>query len=205
MSEAAFQVHLVDDDVLVLRAIDRLLKAAGYRTSTYLTAEDFLLANDPAEPGCVVVDLGLPGIDGFAVQNALSSDELARPIIFLTGSGNIPDSVRAMRSGAVDFLTKPCVSEQLLDAISRAMSLDSNARDVYQRRQQILDRMSTLTPRESEVLRHLLTGRLNKQIAADLGTVEKTIKVHRARVMQKMGTRSLVDLAKNISFVEHPW
>lgn len=202
MEDVGYQVHLIDDDGLVLRAICRLLKVAGYRAIPYSTAEEFLMANDPTAPGCVIVDLGLPGIDGFGVLDALASDELARPVIFLTGCGNIPDSVRAMRSGAVDFLTKPFEAGHLLDAVSRAQVLDIKAREIHEKKRRIIERMSTLTPRESEVLQHLVKGQLNKQIAADLGTVEKTIKVHRARVFEKMGTRSLLDLAKSVSLVE---
>ena len=190
-------------DGLVLRAICRLLKAAGYRAAPYLTAEEFLTANDPAEPGCVIVDLGLPGIDGFGVLDALASDELSRPVIFLTGCGNIPASVRAMRSGAVDFLTKPFEAEHLLDAVSRARVLDAKTREIHETKRRIMERMSTLTPRETEVLRHLVKGQLNKQIAADLGTVEKTIKVHRARGMEKMQVRSVAELVRIVERV-HP-
>jgi FixJ family two-component response regulator len=143
-----------------------------------------------------VLDLALPGLDGLQLQQALTASGRARPIVFITGRGDIPTSVRAMKSGAVDFLTKPINDEDLLAAVRNAIEMDWRARVAQVELDALGQRLASLTPREREVLAHVVTGRLNKQIAADLGTVEKTIKVHRARIMAKMAARSLADLVR---------
>ncbi|MDZ7651595.1 MAG: response regulator [Burkholderiaceae bacterium] len=190
------RVYLVDDDTAVLRSLQRLLEAAGMATTAFDSPERFLAAVGPSVAGCAVLDLAMPGLDGLAVQEALARRGCPLPIVFLTGRGNIPASVRAMKLGAVDFLTKPVDVGQLLDAIRTAFERDRQARVERDERQAIDARLATLTAREREVLPHLVAGRLNKQIAADLGTVEKTIKVHRARVLAKLSVRSLADLAR---------
>jgi FixJ family two-component response regulator len=189
-------VFVVDDDADVRRALGRLLQSAAYDVSTYATSAEFLTAHDPQRAGCVILDLAMPDMDGLAVQASLAASGTPRPIIFLSGNGSIATSVMAMRAGAVTFLTKPVEGAHLLAAVEEGLRLDSQARAQRAQRLDILRRLDSLTPREREVLTHVVAGRLNKQIAADLGTVVKTIKVHRARVMHKMGVRSVAQLAR---------
>ena len=189
-------VYVVDDDPAVLKALTRLLQAERYAVRTFGSAEEFLAAHDPAVPGCAVLDLCMPGSNGLVLQQILLESDSERFIVFITGHGDVVDSVRAMKAGAVDFLTKPFHDESFLSAVRSALEKDESARNMRQRRQAIRRRMETLTPREHQVLRHVVAGRLNKQIAADLGTAEKTIKVHRARAMEKMGATSLAELVR---------
>jgi FixJ family two-component response regulator len=189
-------VFVIDDDPGVLRALTRLLSASGFQARAFPSAAAFLEAHDPATPGCLVLDLALPGLDGLELQQALTVSDCARPIVFITGRGDIPTSVRAMKAGAVDFLTKPVNDEDLVAAVRNAVEMDRLARAAQAELASLELRLRTLTPREREVLSHVVAGRLNKQIAADLGTVEKTIKVHRARIMEKMAVRSLADLVR---------
>src|SRR5690606_5564861 len=196
LSAADPVVFVVDDDPSVLRALCRLFSAAGLEPRAFSSSTAFLEAHDPATPGCLVLDLALPGLHGLELQQALSDSGGARPIVFITGRGDIPTTVRAMKGGAVDFLTKPVNDSELLAAVQRAIDADRLARAAHIERDELLQRLASLTPREREVLVHVVAGRLNKQIAADLGTVEKTIKVHRARVMEKMAVRSLADLVR---------
>lgn len=189
-------MFLVDDDPSVLRALTRLLHAAGHQVSAFRSAQAFLAAHDPTAPGCVVLDLAMPGLNGLELQHALAASGCRRPVIFVTGRGDVPSSVQAMKAGAVDFLTKPVSEEYLLAAILRALERDRLMRQARAELEAIAERLNTLTPREREVLGHVVAGRLNKQIAADLGIVEKTIKVHRSRVMEKMCVRSVADLVR---------
>jgi FixJ family two-component response regulator len=189
-------VFLVDDDPSILRALTRLLRAGGHQVSAFRSPGDFLAQHDASVPGCVVLDLAMPGLSGLELQTALAAAGCHRPIVFISGHGDIPSSVRAMKAGAVDFLTKPVSEENLLAAIERAMERDRLVRDARAELQAIGERLNRLTPREREVFQHVVAGQLNKQIAADLGTVEKTVKVHRSRVMEKMGVRSLADLVR---------
>jgi FixJ family two-component response regulator len=191
-----FITYIVDDDRGVLKALARLLRTAGYQTHTYASPHDFLAEHDITVPGCVILDLSMPHIDGLALQRILSEDDLDRPVIFLTGTGDIADSVSAMKAGAIDFLTKPVDGPQLLAAVDRARAKDTEARRLHRDRELINCRISRLTPRERQVLEHVVLGRLNKQIAATLGTVEKTIKVHRGRVMAKLEVRSITELVR---------
>lgn len=196
MTDATCTVFVVDDDASVRKGVQRLLRSAGLSTEGYPSAQAFLDGHDRATIGCVILDLAMPGIDGLQLQEALADSGSVLPIVFLTGHGDIPTSVRAMKHGAVDFLTKPVSDDMLLDTVRHAIE---RARVLEQERRKKCDierRLATLTPREREVLPHLVRGRLNKQIAADLGTVEKTIKVHRGRIMQKMQVRTLVALAR---------
>ncbi len=196
MTDVACTVFVVDDDASVRKGVLRLLRSSGLAAEGYPSAQAFLDGPDRAAIGCVILDLAMPGVNGLQMQEALAGAGSALQIVFLTGHGDIPSSVRAMKHGAVDFLTKPVSDDVLLDAvhhaIERARVLEQGRREKYD----IERRLATLTPREREVLPHLVRGRLNKQIAADLGTVEKTIKVHRARIMQKMQVRTLVALAR---------
>lgn len=189
-------VHLIDDDGVVLKAIGRLLAAAGHACRTHATAEDFLAAHDPDKPGCAIVDLGLPGMDGFGILDNLSISDADRPVIFLTGVGDIPASVRAMKAGAVDFLTKPVNAACLLTAVEEALKRDMMCRAARGDRDRVRKRLTSLTRREREVLERVVAGRLNKQIAADIGAAEKTVKVHRGRMMRKMGVRTVADLVR---------
>jgi FixJ family two-component response regulator len=196
VSDETATVFLVDDDPSILRALTRLLRAGGHQVSAFRSPRDFLAQHDAAVPGCVVLDLAMPGLNGLELQTALAAAGCQRPIVFISGHGDIPSSVRAMKAGAVDFLTKPVSQEILLAAIERAIERDRLMRRATAELQAIGERLNTLTPREREVLQHVVAGQLNKQIAADLGTVEKTVKVHRSRVMEKMGVRSLADLVR---------
>lgn len=192
----SFVTFLVDDDGGVLKALARLLRVAGYETRAYASPQHFLAEYDPELPGCIILDLTMPGLDGLALQQDLAERDPGRPVIFLTGTADIARSVRAMKAGAVDFLTKPVDGTQLLAAVDRARQKDEEARGARTNRE-VFDRMiARLTPRERQVLDHVVLGRLNKQIAATLGTVEKTIKVHRGRVMAKLQVRSVAELVR---------
>jgi FixJ family two-component response regulator len=192
-------VFIVDDDADIRCALGRLLRSAGYDARLFRSADEFLAAHDFAAPGCAIFDLEMPGFDGLALQRLLSAAGCHRSIIFLTSLGNIPLTVSAVRAGAVNVLTKPVDEESLLCAVDEAVRIDADARDIGRSRSSVQERLARLTPRERQVLEQVVAGRLNKQIATDLGTVEKTIKVHRARVMQKMGASSLADLVRMAS------
>jgi RNA polymerase sigma factor (sigma-70 family) len=172
------------------------MRTAGYESRGYSSPRDFLREHDPSVPGCAIIDLTMPELDGLEVQRHLAGESIKRPIIFLTGNGDIPTSVRALRAGAIDFLTKPVRRDLLLAAIARAEELDTKVRQAHSERQLIESAIAGLTPREREVLEHVIAGKLNKQIAASLGTTEKTVKVHRGRMMGKLGIRSVADLVR---------
>src|SRR5262245_5775283 len=172
MSNDRSTVYLVDDDPAVLRAVSRLLRTAGFDVAPFPSAQSFLDRHDPSIPGCAVVDVALPALDGLELQRRLSEAGFARPVIFITGRGDVPTSVRAMKAGAVDFLTKPLKARDLLAAVGKALDVDRSQRQARADRQAIEDRIAELTPREREVLKHVVTGQLNKQIAADLGIGE---------------------------------
>jgi FixJ family two-component response regulator len=191
-----FTVFLLDDDPAVLKAVGRLLQAAGYTTKTYCSAEAFLSEHDASTPGCAVLDLSMPGLNGLDVQEALMRQGVERPVIFLTGHGTIPMSVLAMRAGAIDFLTKPVGNSELMSAIKSAEDRDRIQRPIETQRKVVLQKMAKLTRREKEVLALVVTGQQNKTIGYKLGICEKTIKVHRSRVHQKMGVRSLAELVR---------
>jgi FixJ family two-component response regulator len=192
-----FTVYLVDDDPGVLKALSRLLRARGYEVEPYSSPQLFLEEHDVAVPGCAVLDVSMPGLDGIELQRALTASAGSqRPVVFITGKGDIPTSVRAMKAGAIDFLTKPVKDKDLFEALSRAEATDAQSRRLHSELESIQAKMETLTPREREVLVHVVAGRLNKQIAGDLGTVEKTIKVHRSRMMEKLGLRTVADLVR---------
>lgn len=189
-------VFVVDDDIDVRRALSRLLQSAGYETRGFASSAEFLAEHDPDVAGCVILDLAMPGISGLEVQAALTACGRCRPVIFLSGNGSIATTVAAMRAGAVTFLTKPARKHDLFAAIDEGLRIDAESRARISLHRDIEERLATLTPREREVLLHVVAGRLNKQTAADLGTVVKTIKVHRARIMKKMGARSLAQLVR---------
>ena len=189
-------VFLVDDEASVLKALSRLLRSAGLNVETFGSPQEFLRHHDPHAHGCLVLDVAMPGLNGLDLQRALAAKGTELPIIFLTGRGDIPMSVQAMKQGAVDFLTKPTNDEDLLAAIRAGIDKDRANRQAGAQRSKIQQQLATLTPREREVLHHIIAGKLNKQVAAELGIVEKTIKVHRARVMKKMNVRSLAELVR---------
>jgi FixJ family two-component response regulator len=196
MTDEMFTVFLVDDDAGVLKALSRLLRARGYDVQSFTSPQAFLTNHDPSKPGCAVFDVSMPELDGLELQQALTAGGSHRPVIFLTGTSDIPTSVRAMKAGAIDFLTKPVSGNDLLEAVTRSEKEDARIRLVKTEMELINAKIATLTPREREVMAHVITGRLNKQIAGDLGTVEKTIKVHRGRVMEKLGVRSVAELVR---------
>jgi FixJ family two-component response regulator len=189
-------IFIVDDDAGVLKALSRLLRARSYDVRSFTSPQEFLTHHDATVAGCAVLDVSMPGLDGLELQRALSAAGSQRPVIFITGKGDVPTSVRAMKAGAVDFLAKPVKDQDLLEAITRAVAEDEKARRIRVELESIQAKIVTLTPREREVLTLVVAGRLNKQIAGELGTVEKTIKVHRGRMMEKLGVRTVADLVR---------
>jgi len=189
-------VHIVDDDPSFRTAVERLLRATGHVVQTYASAVEFLKHPASDRPGCVVLDLRMPGPDGLELQAALAAADNPLPVVFLTGHGDIPTSVRAMRGGAVDFLTKPVKKEALFEAVQRALAQDASARTERARLRALRERYHTLTPREREVLAHVVAGQLNKQIAGDLGTCERTVKAHRAAIVRKLAVKSVAALVR---------
>jgi FixJ family two-component response regulator len=206
VSESAPVVHIVDDDASFLTAASRLLRAAGYTVQTFSSAAAFL-AQLTDTPGCVIADLRMPGLDGLDLQAALAQHANCLPIIFLTGHGDIPTTVRAMRQGAEDFLTKRAPKQDLLDAVKRALARDARQRAERVRLRELRARFDVLTPRERDVLRHVVQGQLNKQIAADLNIKERTVKLHRSAITTKLHVRSVAELTQLVqaagAFEEH--
>ena len=200
MMQADATVFLVDDDPAVLKATSRLLRSAGWKVAAFESAETFLdtyrSAGGCGARGCVMLDMIMPGLDGLDLQQALTQSGSELPVIFLTGRADVPMSVRALKQGAVDLLMKPATDDAVLGAVRSAIERDLAKSRERARRAQIMGRLATLTPREREVLEQVISGKLNKQTASELGTAEKTIKVHRARVMQKMGVTSLAELVR---------
>ena len=189
-------VYIVDDDASFLSAVSRLLRAAGFDVETFPSATKFLGNLMPDAQGCVIADLKMPGLSGLDLQDALIKADSPMPVIFLTGHGDIPTSVRAMRHGAEDFLTKRAPKEELLDAVKRALTRDAQAREQRARLHELRARFDTVTPREREVLAHVLQGKLNKQIAYDLGINERTVKLHRTSFMSKLQVQSVTELTR---------
>jgi FixJ family two-component response regulator len=189
-------VFVVDDDPSIREAIESLVKLAGLRVETFGTAQEFLAHERPDLPGCVVLDVELPGLSGLDLQRELAAHGIKLPIIFITGYGDIPMSVRAMKAGASEFLTKPFHDQDLLDAIHQAVERDRAASQQYRELADLRERFETLTSREREVMRLVAAGWLNKQIGFELKISEITVKIHRGRVMSKMGAQSLADLVR---------
>ncbi len=189
-------IFLVDDDPSFLTSMARLCRASGFAVRAFSSAADFLAQRSPDSPGCVVADLQMPGMNGLELQEALARSDNPLPIVFLTGHGDIPTSVKAMRHGAEDFLTKRAPRQELLAAVQRALARDARDREARKRRHELRARFDQLTPREREVLSHVLRGQLNKQIAADLGVAERSVKRHRTSLMAKLGVGSVAELAQ---------
>lgn len=196
MKESDPIVFVVDDDASVRDAVKRLIESVGLRVETFGSTREFLDTKRPEAPACLVLDVRLPDVSGLEFQRDLAAAKFEIPIIFVTGHGDIPMSVRAMKAGAVEFLTKPFRGQELLDAIQEAIAKDRVAWNERAGMAELWSRYNSLTTREKEVLKLVASGLLNKQIGAELGTSELTVKTHRGRVMQKMGAESLADLVK---------
>ena len=196
MPPPAPTIFVVDDDPSFLTAVSRWLRATGHPVRTFPSASEFLQSLPAAGPGCVVADLQMPGLSGLDLQAALARTNNPLPVLFLTGHGDIPTSVRAMRQGAEDFLTKRAPKAALLDAVKRALARDARERAERARLEALQARFAALSPRELEVLQHVVQGKLNKQIAADLGIHERTVKLHRTAITTKLGVHSAAELTK---------
>ena len=196
ISERPGTVFIIDDDASFLRSVSRLLRASGYAVRTFGSAREFLDELGPDQHGCVIVDLQMPGLDGLELQRALRQSSNPLPVIFLSGQGDIPSTVRAMRHGAEDFLTKRAPKEHLFSAVKRALARDAKQRLRRQRQQELGSRFATLSEREMEVLSHVLRGEMNKQIASELGVNERTVKLHRTSITRKLGVFSVAELAR---------
>jgi len=189
-------IHVVDDDTSMRTSLARLLSGAGYAVALYATAEEFLQAAGPALTGCILLDLRLPGASGLDVQRRLAERGCPTPIVFLTAHGDLTTGIRAMKGGAADFLEKPAVADELFAAIATAVAREADTRRQREELAQLRARVESLSDREREVWLHVARGQLNKQIAYDLGIVERTVKLHRARAMEKLGAQSTADLVR---------
>ena len=196
MTERKPTIFIVDDDPSVRESTELMLKSVGFNVKTFVSAQDFLNARFQEGPGCVVLDVRMPGMSGLELQEKLVSVKTPLPVIFITGHGTVPMSVRAMKAGAVDFLQKPFEEQDLLDAIQRAISQQRERKSKRDEAEELRKRLKALTPREYEVFSLLVTGMANKEVAYELGTSERTVKAHRARVMEKMSARSFADLVR---------
>jgi len=189
-------VRIVDDDASFLNAVARMLRASGFEVKTFASAAEFLARPELDLPGCVLVDLRMPGLSGLDLQEALAKEGHKLPVIFLSGQGDIPTTVQAMRRGAEDFLTKRAPKKDLLDAVNRAIDRDARERAGRARQEALRSRFATLTPREREIVEHVVQGKLNKEIAYDLGIHERTVKLHRTAIKTKLNVDSTAEITK---------
>ncbi len=196
MTEAHGVVFIVDDEAAMRRSLESLFRSVGLRVEVFASAQDFLRCTPPNLPGCLVLDVRLPGLSGLDLQRRMAEANLDIPIVFITAHGDIPMTVRAMKAGAVEFLTKPFRDQDLLDATHLGLERDREARAQRAASQELHNQYHSLTPREREVMAYVVAGLLNKQIAAELGMSETTVKIHRHRVMEKMGADSLAGLVR---------
>ena len=197
-------VTVVDDDALVLRSLGRLLESRGFAVQTFSSAQEFLERSERPVPGCILMDLSMPGLSGLELQQVLTETQDSRPVVFISGRGSVPSSVEAMKAGALDFLTKPLDEEKLIGAVQAALAKDRAAQEMRAEHSSMIASLATLTLLERQVLGRVVAGKLNKQIAAELGTAEKTIKVHRARMMRKMQVDSLAELVRAWTVTQPP-
>ena len=196
ITDRATTVFIVDDDASVRKSLSRLLDSLGFATEAFASADEFLKRERYEGIGCIILDVRMPGLSGMDLQEELNRADYTLPIIFITGHGDIPMSVKAMKKGAVDFLPKPFDEKELRDALNRAIERDRAAKADRAATRGILEHIGQLTPREHEILQYLITGMLNKQIAFRLGIAEKTVKIHRARVFEKLGASSVAELVR---------
>jgi FixJ family two-component response regulator len=196
MSETDALVFIVDDDASMRESLKNLIRSVGLRVEAFTSAQEFLRSEHPNVPGCLVLDVRLKGLSGLDLQKRIAEADMEIPIIFISGHGDIPMTVQAMKAGAVEFLTKPLRDQDLLDAIQHALERDRKAREQREEIQKLRRRFESLTQREREVMGLVVTGLLNKQIAGELGTSETTIKIHRHQVMEKMAANSLAELVR---------
>jgi len=203
MASSEATVFIVDDDEAVRDSLGLLLRSAGYRARCYAGARDFLKAFDPRDYGCLVLDIRMPGMTGLELQKHLAEIGCNIPIVFITGHGDIPMAVEAVRQGAVDFLQKPFQDQELVDRINDAMKLAAEQREGELERLEILDRIESLTAREKQVMGQVVLGKANKVIAGDLGVSQRTVEIHRARVMEKMQANSLAHLVRMVMVAEN--
>ena len=196
MSETDGVVFVVDDDAEMRESLRNLIRSVGLRVEAFPSAPEFLQSKRPDAPGCMILDVRLPGLSGLDLQKRMAEADVEIPIIFITGHGDIPMTVQAMKAGAVEFLTKPFRDQDLLDAIQEALERDRQTREQRAEVEVLRRRFDSLTPREGEVMELMVAGLLNKQIAAELGASETTVKIHRHHVMEKMGASSLAELVK---------
>jgi len=196
-------IHVVDDDESLRKALLRLLDLAGFEARGYSSTGDFLLNPPPDRPGCLLLDIHMPGPSGLDLQEALRSRGITLPIVFLTGHADVASSVRAMKAGAVDFLMKPVERHTLLDALERALKRDALQRSAREEGDRLRALFASLTPREREVFDHIVAGKLNKQIADELGVAERTVKLQRAQVMAKLGAGSVAELGRLAERLRH--
>ncbi|ABD04893.1 two component transcriptional regulator, LuxR family [Rhodopseudomonas palustris HaA2] len=197
-------IVVVDDDAGIRDALDGLFRSIGNHVISFESAQHLLTAGVPNDANCMILDVRLPGTSGLDLQAMLTKLDIRIPVIFMTGYGDVPMTVRGMKAGAVDFLTKPFRDQEMLDAVSAAIALDQRRRESDGRREDVLKRYAALTPREKQVFDMVSAGSLNKNVAADLGLSEITVKIHRGRVMKKMGARSFADLVRMAELIAAP-
>lgn len=195
-------VYIVDDDSGVRSSIRVLLKSVGLPATTFASAQEFLAAYQPSQPGCIVLDIRMPGMSGLELQEELNERGAVIPVIFITGHGDVPMAVEAMRHGAFDFLQKPFRDQDLIDRVQQALARDRETREALKEHDRIRARIASLTPREREVLELLTAGKANKMMAQDLGLSQRTVEIHRAHVMEKMGAKSVAQLVRMVMELE---
>jgi two-component system, LuxR family, response regulator FixJ len=196
MTQTQPTVFVVDDDQAVRKSLDVLIRSVGLKVETYESAQSFLAGCDPERPGCLVLDVRMPGMSGLELQKTLKEQGIGLPVIMITGHGDVPIAVRAMKAGAVEFIEKPFSKQLLLEHIHEAIAQDARQREEQSKQSAIETRLAQLSPRERQVMELVVAGKVSKQIAAELGLSKKTVDVHRAHMMQKMGVESVAELAK---------